>query len=107
MKLAAEKYIKNLLRKGTQEETDEFKVIQNEQDLKTAFCSLYNQNNDSDNSVERREQKVLSEFRKINVKLVKLDKRLDALEKSLTETMNLQMTSMKNEIIRNMIKENK
>lgn len=113
MKLAAEKYIKNLLLKGTQGETEDdtaFKVIQNEQDLKTAFCSLYNQNNDSDSSIERREQKLLGEFRKINMKLIKLDKRLDGMEKSLTEAMNLQMTSMKNEIIRtvrNIIKENK
>lgn len=99
-KLAAEKYFKNLLRKVHGESIEESKIIQTDEELRTAYCSLYNKNNETDGSLDKRDKRIISEMRKLNMKLMKIEDKLEALEKSLEHVIRTEMSTIKEELLR-------
>lgn len=102
-KLAAEKYFRNLLKKVTHGESNEdnaFKIIQTEHELRTAYCSLNNKNNDTDANLDKRDKRIISEMRKLNMKLIKIEDKLEGLEKSLAEVIKMEMRAIKDELLR-------
>lgn len=102
-KLAAEKYFRNLLKKvthGESVEDNDFKIIRNEHELRTAYCSLNNKNNDTEGNLDKRDKRIISEMRKLNMKLIKIEDKLDALEKSLGEVLKTEIRAIKEELLR-------
>lgn len=99
----AEKYFRNLLKKATHGgeslEDHNFKIIQTEHELKTAFCNLYNRNNDTDAMLDKRDKRLISEMRKLNMKLMKIEDKLVEIEKNVEEVIKLQMVAIKDELI--------
>lgn len=100
----AEKYFRNLLKKATHGESVEdhsFKIIDNANDLKAAFCNLYNKHNDTEGSLDRREKRLISEMRKLNMKLMKIEENLGEIEKNLGALVKAEMKALKDELRRN------
>lgn len=103
-KAEAEKYFRNLLKKVTHGESIEensFKIIDNENDLRAAFCSLYNKHNDTEVSLDKREKRLISEMRKLNMKLMKIEDKLGEIESNMGAIIKAEMKALKDELRRN------
>lgn len=104
-KIAAEKYFKNLLRKVTDGESVEdstFKIIQTETELRAAYCSLFNKNNETDGYLDKKDKRLISEMRKLNMKLMKIEDKLSEIESSMVFLISSELKAIKNELLRNM-----
>ena len=104
-RMAAEKYFRNLLKKVTHGESVEdstFKIIHTESELRAAYCSLYNKNNDTDGYLDKRDKKLISEMRKLNMKLMKIEDKLSEFENNVVSLISSEMKAIKDELLRNM-----
>lgn len=104
-KIAAEKYFKNLLKKvnhGESVEDSTFKIIQTETELRAAYCSLFNKNNDTDNYLDKRDKRLISEMRKLNMKLMKIEDKLSEIQNSMVFLITSEMKAIKEELLKNM-----
>lgn len=103
-KVAAEKYFKNLLKKvahGESVEDGSFKIIQTESELRAAYCNLYNKINDTDGYLDKRDKRLISEMRKLNMKLMKIEDKLNEMEKSMIFFVSTEMKAIKDDLLRN------
>lgn len=99
-KSASEKYFRNLLKKVTHGESVEentYKIIQDEAELRAAFCNLYNKNNETDGNLDKRDKRLINEMRKLNMKLMKIEEKLVGIENSIKS----EMRALRDELIRN------
>lgn len=104
IRAAAEKFFKNLLKKpanGESVEENNFKIIQDEHELKVAFCNLYNKSNDTDGFLDKRDRRMLTEIRKLNGKLIKIDEKLNEMDKNMEVMIKREINAMKEELMRN------
>lgn len=103
VKSDTEKYFKNLLKKsrnGGIVEDVTYKIIQTENELKSAYCNIFSKRNDSDGPLTDKEKKVIGEFRKLNMKMIHLDEKLDAMKKDLETMIKAEVNAMKEELIK-------
>lgn len=82
---AAEDFFRNLLKKvhGESVEGNNYKIIQDETELRSAFCNLYNKSNETDGTLDKRDKRLLNEMRKLNSKLMKLEDKLVGIENTI------------------------
>lgn len=86
---------------GESVEENAFKIIETENELRTAYCSLYSKNNDTDAGLDKRDKRIIAEMRKLNMKLIKIDDKLSALERSVGEMIRTEMRAIREELLRN------
>lgn len=100
-KIEAELYFRNLLKKftvGESVEENSFKIIDNVNDLRQAFCNLHNKHNESDWNLDKREKRLISEMRKLNMKLMKIEDNLVEIESNIVALIKAEMKALKDEL---------
>lgn len=99
-----EEYFRDLLRKVTQGEPVEgsgSKIINSESELRAALCHLYNKNNETDAVFDEREMRIILEMRKLNFKLITIERKLDDLKNHVGDLFREEMKAFKYELLRN------
>lgn len=87
---------------GESVEDSTFKIIQTETELRAAYCSLFNKNNDTDNYLDKRDKRLISEMRKLNMKLMKIEDKLSEIQNSMVFLITSEMKAIKEELLKNM-----
>ena len=81
----------------------QLKKILTEGELCNAFCNINFMRNLTD-KLEKMENRMVSEIRKINIKLMRLEDTLKNLTVRIEDLIKVEMNAIKDELIRNMNK---
>lgn len=110
---ASGKYFRDLLKKVTNTSTIEtnWNRILSDQELVAVFCDLeatYNSNDTAEGcNLDKKHKIMMGEMRKLNIKLIKLDNKLDSFMENMTKMIKIEMKALKDEITNLRNSENK
>jgi hypothetical protein len=101
---ASGKYFRDLLKKVTNTssiETNGNRIL-SEQELIAVVCDLeatYNSNDTAEGcNLDKKHKIMLGEMRKLNIKLIRLDNKLDSFIENMTKMIKTEMKTLKDEI---------
>ena len=95
------KYFRELLKKVSNSSSSESSgnKIMSEQELIAVYCDIQETyNNSNDGSLDKKHKILMGEMRKLNIKLIKLDNKLDAFMSEMEKLLKTEMKSLKDEI---------
>lgn len=97
------KYFRELLKKVTNTSNIESNGnrILSEQELAAVYCDLqetYNSNDTDGCNLDKKHRIMMGEMRKLNIKLIRLDNKLDSFMTEMTKLIKTEMKAMKDEI---------
>jgi hypothetical protein len=98
-----ENYFRDFLKRVTQVEPSEgsaSKIINSESELRSVLCQLYTRNNETDAVLDQRDLRIILEMRKLNLKLISIEKKVEELRSFLGDIIRDELKAIKEEMLR-------